>query len=168
MLNDLKRRFPRGKSPSRQDAQAAVEMIAHLIDYAREDLAASELADLLFPYDGPHEADRIATAAAMIPRLVRYLNNATQSRPRWANTIDSVVGSLTSARDLAPQLREQLVRHLVEMATDPTLYDDRYSTDHYAPEVALRAADALRIGDLDTARSLLVHLGNRPEDVDKH
>ena len=126
----------------------------------------------LFPYDGPHSAETVATAAQAVNRLVRYLNNATGpwNAPHtleWGATIYRVVGALSGSVDGMEQLFDQLRIAAEAQATDPTAYDDRRDRPAAttAHELAATINDARgRLGEvaaeLDRAHSLAGHLGN--------
>lgn len=104
---------------------------------------ADDVIDTAYPYDGPHDDEMVASAAAALPRLVRYLNNATGPGHRkasltYAATAYRIVNELGAAIDLLPQVLEQVMAFLQEQADDPTLYDDRY--DRPAADTAIEAA----------------------------
>lgn len=124
------------------------------------------------PYDGPHNVDTVADAAAGLAALVRYLNNATrpgnvQTTLEWAATTDSVLGNVGAAVNRLDQLFTQLAHAMTRQAGDPSLYDDRRDR----PGAATARALAAQLGELrtvvcdlarriDRVRELSVHLGN--------
>lgn len=127
----------------------------------------------LLPYDGPHSGETVAAAAAALPPLVRYLNNATRSPAGlpYAATVDRVVAGLESVAMGLDQLLGQLVEHTERHAADPTLYDDRHGRE--GRQTALRAAESLTqargaadvlSAKLQAVRALTAHLGSAPHD----
>ncbi|MGD9528093.1 MAG: hypothetical protein AB7L91_18770 [Dehalococcoidia bacterium] len=130
---------------------------------------AYEVAERYWPYDGPYDLERTAAAAAMVERLVRYLNNATTkpSALPYAAVAGSVIGSLHAAVAGMEQLTRQLARFAAAQAQDPSLYDDRGDRPGAATALELAAALAdsraavVELADrLAVARGLSDHLGN--------
>ncbi|MGD9529306.1 MAG: hypothetical protein AB7I38_19365 [Dehalococcoidia bacterium] len=130
---------------------------------------AYEVVERYWPYDGPYDAERTAAAAAMVGRLVRYLNNATTKPDAlpYAPVGGSVVGSLHAAVAGLEQLTRQLARFAAVQAQDPSVYDDRGDRPGAATALELAAAlDAclpavVELAErLARARRLSYHLGN--------
>ncbi len=140
---------------------------------ARDDEAAVdpyELVERWWPYDGPYSDEHTTTAATMIQRLGRYLNNATQTPAglSHAAAAGQVLAELTAAIAGFDQLLGQLARFLDHEAdTNPSLYDDR--RERPGADTARRTARELReairaVRDLATllaaAAGLASHLGS--------
>lgn len=138
---------------------------------------ADDVIDTAYPYDGPHDDEMVASAAAALPRLVRYLNNATgpghrSSSLTYAATADRIVNTLTSAIGLLPQLLAQLAGFLEAEADNATLYDDRHDrvAGRTAEHAALSIEDAINLANalfdaLTIAARHTTHLGNNdPKD----
>ena len=130
---------------------------------------AYELVQRYWPYDGPYDLERTTAAAAMVERLVRYLNNATTkpSALPYAAVAGSVIGSLHAAVAGMEQLTRQLARFATAQAQDPSLYDDR--GDRPGAQTATELAAALtdcgaavvELADrLARARRISYYLGN--------
>ena len=118
-----------------------------------------EIVEAHWPYDGPYSDEHTSTAATMIQRLGRYLNNATQKRDGLPYV--AVVAQLLAELHATVVGYEQLLRQLAgfldrEAETDSGLYDDRY--DRPGSDTAHRAADALRAA-IPTAGELAIDLG---------
>jgi hypothetical protein len=133
------------------------------------DLDVYGIAERLFPYDGPYNPERTTAAAALLSRLVRYLNNATTKHDAvvHASDIGSVVASLAAVDHGRDQLQRQLLERLHRFAQDPLLYDDR--RDRAGAVTAVEAGAWLREsgeataasgGCLDAASRELSHLGH--------
>src|SRR5487761_1075529 len=93
---------------------------------------ASEWVDQHWPFDGPHDAETVVSAATAVTMLVRYLCNATGPGNsvvtlEWAHTTNRITGHLSRATYGFDQLLTQLADGLERHATDPELevYDDR-------------------------------------------
>jgi len=140
---------------------------------------AGEVVDRFWPYDGPHSAESVASAAAALGWLVRYLNNATgpgnaaRTLP-YAASADRVISNLGHTVGLFPQLLGQLCEFLDHQAQVPTLYDDR--RDRPGAGTAAELIDqlcgahqtVLVLGEqLAAAARLSSHLGNDTEDPDR-
>jgi hypothetical protein len=137
------------------------------------DIDAYWAVESVWPYDGPHGPDIVTSAALALPRLVRYLNNATgpghaTTSLTCAATAYRITSHLAATADLLPQVLAQLARFLRAQAQNPTLYDDRY--DRPAGPTALVAAadldDAIKTvrglaEALHRAAMASGHLGNR-------
>lgn len=131
---------------------------------------AYEIVEEFWPYDGPYNAERTASAATMIARTVRYLNNATQKRSAvpYINTVGRVLSEIGSAVFALEQFTRQCAALAERAAADPTLYDDRY--DRPGRDTAMDLAAELgyardAIADLaarlQRAAAIASHLGNR-------
>jgi hypothetical protein len=85
------------------------------------------LIDEHWPIDGPHGPGSVASAAAAVAHLVRYLNHATRSTNAHPSGPDlsSTLNNLATAVQRLPQLLQQLEANARWVATDATLYDDR-------------------------------------------
>jgi hypothetical protein len=126
-----------------------------------------------FPYDGPHDRDKVVDAAYGLSGLTRYLNNATgpwnsTTTLDWGATLHSTISALHATTTGFDQLLHQLSEAGQRLASDPTLYDDRRSDLHPAArtarEVALlldEAHNALGVvtSKLGDVHSLSSHLG---------
>lgn len=129
-----------------------------------------ETVDMVWPFDGPHSDDTIAQAALAVPRLVRYLNNATYPAGENIATgpaLYRTVSPLSSAVHGLRQLLEQLRDTAQELAADGSMYDDR--RDRPASATAVEAASHLDsalhalaplMRSLARASSLACHLGH--------
>ena len=128
-----------------------------------------EVVERYWPYDGPYEAELTNSAALLIERLIRYLNNATTkpSALPYAAVAGSVIGSLHAAVAGMDQLTRQLARFATAQADDPSLYDDR--GDRPGAQAAFELAAALTdaapaVAELTDrlvrARRISYHLGN--------
>ena len=123
-----------------------------------------EIVEQFWPYDGPYSDEHTSSAALMIGRLGRYLNNATQKRDGlpYVAVVGRVVGELHAAVAGYEQLLGQLSGYLEREAdTNPSVYDDRRdrpgaSTAHEVA-VYLRAA----IADVRKLSALLAAAGQR-------
>lgn len=133
------------------------------------ELSGPETVQARWPFDGPHDDDTVSDAAAALPALVRYLNNATQYRSTmtWAATTYRTVSGVASAIHGLDQLLRQLVTAMEQQVDDPTLYDDRRDRPGAQAAIAVaieleavRATLQTAAGQLDVATSHAVHLGN--------
>lgn len=137
---------------------------------------AGEVVDRFWPYDGPYSAESVASAAAALGWLVRYLNNATgpgnaaRTLP-YAVSADRVINGVGQAVLLLPQLLGQLCEFLAGQSADRGLYDDR--RDRPGAATAAELIDqlcgahrtVLVLGEqLAAAARLSSHLGNDTED----
>lgn len=150
-----------------------------------------EAVDEIWPYDGPHSAESVRTAASALSDLVRYLNNATQpgaarSTLPWANSIDSIVSSLKASVYGLDQLVDQLSAAARVQAARPDIYDadaenreERHSEGaRKATELAeklselrpslvewdgYRAVGGLAV-ELERVHSISARLGNDPDE----
>jgi len=100
----------------------------------REAPAVTDVIEKLWPYDGPHHPDRVRDAAAALPLLVRYLNNATGPWRRlstlpYVSDVDTIVGSLMGAVGGLRQLLEQLGDAVAAHQRAGGLYDDQDPAD---------------------------------------
>lgn len=107
-----------------------------------EHLDSADGADVVnqhWPYDGPHSADRVREAAAALPALVRYLNNATgpgsgQATVEYPATVDHVIGELQTATSGLDQLLSQLAGALEwQAAASATTDEYQQATDYMVP-----------------------------------
>ena len=136
------------------------------------EIDAYQVVEDTWHYDGPHDPDTVTSAAQALPRLVRYLNNATgpghdRSSLRYAVTAYQIIAQIAGVADLLPQVLGQLARFLETQSTDPSLYDDRH--DRPAVKTAIEAVMGIRDA-IEAARQLAkplhvaaqaaVHLGN--------
>lgn len=118
------------------------------------EIDVEDLIEEHWPYDGPHSDDKIVDALSAAVQLVRYANNASQRRLRYAASVYSAASMTHSLVAGLEQLLTQLAASLRQMAADdPDLYDDRYSDTHPASETAGLAAE------------LLVDAGTQPVDA---
>lgn len=136
-----------------------------------------EAVEAIWPYDGPHSADSVQTAAGALPDLVRYLNNATgpngQNLP-FASHVGDAVGSTRGGVALLDQFIEQLGMALVRHSNKGPgmLYDDRGQGHDAGQTVAAalhhlnEAREALHplVDALDEAHGAINHLGHRIPD----
>lgn len=126
-----------------------------------------DLVEQAWPYDGPHDADSVTTAAAAVAELARYLANATwhaHTLP-YASTTYRILGCLNSATWRAVQVIEQLRDATARQA--PNLYDDR--RDRPGPQTATELVEQLGVVHqlagqlaeaLSKAHGIASHLGN--------
>lgn len=117
---------------------------------------AYEVVERYWPYDGPYDGELVGSAALLVERLVRYLNNAT-TKPMalpYAAVAGSVIGSVHAAVAGLEQLTRQLARFAAAQAQDPSLYDDR--GDRPGAQTALELAAAL-----DACGAAVVELADR-------
>lgn len=103
----------------------------------------AELIDAIWPYDGPHDAAAVVSAAAALGELVRYLNNATGGSNtlrtlEFAPTTRKVTSRVTTAVARLDQLIEQMAAAMVRHAADATLVDER--GEHVDPADAAGAS----------------------------
>ena len=139
----------------------------------------SDIVERLFPYDGPHSIDTIHNAAAALPDLVRYLNNATGfggKRLQHAQDVYRIVGNLQHMAGLLPQLLEQMRKFLDWQATDGLLYADSNPDDpELAKQIAIQLSTTLMLvtdaahalaARLGLAHNFSSHLGNIESDGD--
>lgn len=87
-----------------------------------------ELVERHWPYDGPYSDEHTVSAALMIARLGRYLNNATQKRDGlpYIAVVGRLLVGLHAAVAGYQQLLVQLDRFVErEAETNPSVYDDR-------------------------------------------
>lgn len=133
----------------------------------------SDVIDQQWPYDGPHDADTVTSAAEAVSALVHYLANATgpsnqRETLQHTATVHAILEDIAGAVSGLDQLLHQLKSVLRHQADDPTLYDDRRA-DFAAPDTARAAAEWVNsarmraqdlAGTLDAARDLTAHLGN--------
>lgn len=141
------------------------------------EIDVDQLIETTWPYDGPHDPDTVISAAQALPRLVRYLNNATGPGHRTESlhhmcTAYRIISQLAATADLLPQLLDQLAGFLHAQSTNPTVYDDR----HDRPAAGTAVVAALDLGDaikivgrlvetLHAAANTASHLGNNsPRD----
>jgi hypothetical protein len=121
------------------------------------------------PIDGPHSADTVLDAAGGVAELVRYVNHATLWDTKRLNgpQLYRTLGRLSSAAHGLAQLLGQLQAIAHQLATDPTLYDDR--RDRPASRTATGVAELLGkastavaelTAPLDSAHALSSHLGH--------
>lgn len=120
-----------------------------------------DIAEMFWPYDGPHNAESVTTAAYQLARLARYLANATGRGNglrslEFPSTVDSITGNLGAAAGSLCQVLGQLADRIghAGFAADPRLYDDRAPAAHgvsagMATHVAINAAAKLRIAQGD-------------------
>lgn len=128
---------------------------------------AYAIVEEFWPYDGPYSRWHTASAATMLGRLVRYLNNATQKQSALPLAADAsrVLDGVSAAVFGLEQLTQQLAEFAERQASNPRLYDDRY--DRPGAVTALDLAAELQelqpvLGDLTTrlqrAASIATHL----------
>jgi hypothetical protein len=130
-----------------------------------------------FPYDGPHDPDKVIEAAMAIRELTRYISNATRHRHtlEWAATVRRVTNTLAGATWLQDEVLDRLADGMTRLAGDPTLYhEDTPSRDRAGgdPKAAATAREAARVlGEarkavrvsataLDTVAQTVYPLGN--------
>lgn len=143
----------------------------------------------VWPYDGPHDQHSVATAAASIAALVRYLNNATQPHLAdhtlpYAATISDILNGVRSAAMHLDQLLDQLDSAINQQATTGDVYDADLPDVPAAGRERARALsaqlaearqsavqwDSYRLiggltADLDKAAALASGIGNRTDEV---
>lgn len=124
-----------------------------------------------WPYDGPYSDELTGSAALMIGRLARYLNNATQKPDGlvYVAAVGRLLAELHTAVAGYEQLLTQLARFVDHQAdTNPSVYDDRRDRPGAATarDVAADLRDdvvpALRtvVDALDVAARGAYHLGS--------
>lgn len=130
-----------------------------------------EVVERYWPYDGPHSRDSVATAAAALGALVRYLNNATQAGTApvtlpYPASAHQVIADLATTVARLPQLLEQLQAVMRAQAADPRLYDDRrdrpgsLTADAVTALLTMGRTSSQRFwDDLTAAAELSAHLG---------
>lgn len=115
-------------------------------------LAGWELANEVFPTDGPYDSQRTVKAAAVLAELLRYLNYATMPKGgvEYPATVYDLIGNLQTAMERLPQLLGQMTDRLHEQATregtyvnNPRPEDRRWANRANAPETAVAAAAPL-------------------------
>jgi hypothetical protein len=93
-----------------------------------EEIDADQIVEATWHYDGPHDPETVTSAAQALPRLVRYLNNATgpgKASLRYASNAYRITSQFAAVADLLPQVLGQLAHFLETHSGDPSLYDDR-------------------------------------------
>lgn len=98
-----------------------------------------------YPKDGPHDPATIVSAGDAIYELFRYLNYATfsgQATLPYAGNGYRLLGNLSSAAGLQPQLYQQLARWAEQLAADPTLRHYEHRQDEEALNRAAAVAQA--------------------------
>lgn len=131
-----------------------------------------------WPYDGPYGRWHTASAATMIEKMVRYLNNATRSADALPHP-PAGADLLTTLRTGVfgfDQLLEQTGRFYERLASDnPTLYDYRDEPKHSGSDTArelvatlteARRAAAVLAAQLDRASGLAACLGVRDYEAE--
>src|SRR5699024_379914 len=83
-----------------------------------------------WPYDGPHDYERLLEASAALVSLVRDLTNAPSPGIQdinlpYAPVVDGLLGRVSSAVGGLDQLLDQFSQVLLRKSADDTLYDDR-------------------------------------------
>lgn len=150
LADALDRRFPRPDPtdenwyPDQRDRNAAAEAIWCAAPYLGD---RDDAVHVLWPYDGPYSRDSLVQAAHAFSALVRYENNATHASKGTlgnASTVDAILSGFHAAVAGTNQLVTQLAVSLLDQADNPTLYDNRRSPKHPAPETARKAAIALQ------------------------
>lgn len=140
----------------------------------------SDVINTQWPYDGPHSAESVISAADALPALVRYLNNATgpgngSVTLTAASTTDHLLDRVRAAVCGLDQLFRQTADHLDDQGTSFSLYDDRRDRPgaYTAVEAAewltsAREAAANLASTVEAATARTIHLGNRtPEDGER-
>lgn len=137
------------------------------------DVSLDDQVDSLFPLDGPYSGDDTRAAARSIAVPVRYLCHATRYAEAVPepSTVDSVIGSLSSATSGLDQLLGQLDDHMTRFSEHPHVYA---TGDRPVGEVCWLVGSHLRVAasDLRDAQSALAaaaeyssRIGlNEPED----
>lgn len=136
---------------------------------------AYEIVEEFWPYDGPYGTWRTGSAATMIARTVRYLNNATQKQSAMphAATAGKVLSGISDAMFGLHQLTEQLAEFAAGHANGNSakLYDDRH--DRTGAATALELAMELEelqpvltdlASRLQRASGIASHIGERSDD----
>lgn len=132
-------------------------------------MAAYEIVEKNWPYDGPHTDDTIADAATAVERLVRYMANATYQPIESGPALHRMLSSLSSALYMLDQVLGQVSAGAEStLAEDPTLYDDRH--DRPGLDTALAVANAIEearqgiSSRLHLAAQLASHLGHDSDE----
>jgi hypothetical protein len=130
-----------------------------------------------WPLHGPYSDDRTRAAGSTLYELIRYLNYATgqgaSNALPWANSVESVVSSLSSVAALMDQTLRQLAQRCQAITSDPKLYDYTARDDHdtavtRAEDAAAAVTEALRFAaglhaTLQGAASHLNYLGHQED-----
>lgn len=138
-----------------------------------DDIDFTEIVDRHFSIDGPHDADTIVAALRSAAGLLRYVAHATYPGKKhlpYGPQVNRAVGAFDSVIGAATQIAQQIGGVAADLADDPTMYDDRYTSPHAAQSTALEAAVVLQdeVGSaladasrrLREAHSLTGHLGH--------
>lgn len=141
-------------------------------------LEGAEVVETYWPYDGPHDVDTVASSAAALAGLVRYLANATRPGHRdaslpYAPQLYRLLTSLTAAAGGLEQVLDQARATAQAHAEDDRLYDDRADREgaDTARELATALAAAGAAGQALTARlqaaaGMAGHLGHDLPDAE--
>jgi hypothetical protein len=130
-------------------------MRAQLAEIMAEIRNLTDVAETFWPYDGPHNAESVTTAAYATARLTRYLANATQPHQGtldFPSTVDNIVGNAIAAASGLRQVLGQLAHRMRALAADDRLYDDRGGRQGgliMARQVAIGAAAKLAIAQAE-------------------
>ena len=137
--------------PNRPQASAyragleRIQLTTALKETTVQEIDADQVVESTWHYDGPYDPETVISAAQALPRLVRYLNNATRpgkASLRYASNAYWVTSQFAAVADLLPQALGQLAHFLETHSADPSLYDDR--RDRPATQTAHEAVTELR------------------------
>jgi hypothetical protein len=107
-----------------------------MIMYNHQDDDRDRLAELaaIWPYDGPHSAETVTSAARGVSELVRYLDNATSvpGTYTYMSKAANVASSLSEAVHRLDQLLDQMSRAIADHVDSGDLYDDHRPHDPFA------------------------------------